>query len=509
MDNSISILNTKSIKRLFNNNNDKWIISIDINIEIEIKLYKLYCCDYFYYYSNDLKDFYNIFNAKTNDNLINKIQNLIEKNNFDIKEGNICKFCLITGLVKNINIELQKTNINENNKFNVLLEQIKIKDDILSNEIINLKREIELKNQENKELKNIIKNIFNINEGILTRNNEIDENPQKNKKENVENKIQTLDGKIITIDKKNEIIISKDKIITIDEQIRNNDNMERIENNKKLITINKNENLIIKKQEKNFIIAKINKQNENQNEIILNCNQDLNKSQIQKCDIFINNNKIKEKIDFPFKLKKRKGNQIITLNYKEFIQNMSQMFYDCQTLTALNFDNFISNQINDISQMFFNCSSLIKINFTNFNTTNITNMQYLFSNCISLTELDLSSFNTSKVIYMNGMFNNCQSLKNIIFNFNTSNVRDMSYMFSDCYSLTQLDLSNFDTSKVQDMFKMFFKCMSLLKLNIESFIVHKNTDINEMFKRINENCNIIGSINIIEIDCSESKINID
>ena len=475
MDNSISILNTKSIKRLLNNNNDKWIISIDINIEIEIKLYKLYCCDYFYYYSNDLKDFYNIFNAKTNDNLINKIQNLIEKNNFDIKEGNICKFCLITGLVKNINIELQKTNINENNKFNVLLEQIKIKDDILSNEIINLKREIELKNQENKELKNIIKNIFNINEGILTRNNEIDENPQKNKKENIKNKIQTLDGK-------------------------------------KLITINKNENLIIKKQEKNFIIAKINKQNENQNEIILNCNKDLNKSQIQKCDIFINNNTIKdnkEEIDFPYKLKKRKGNQIITLNYKEFIQNMSQMFYDCQTLTALNFDNFISNKINDISQMFFNCSSLIKINFTNFNTTNITNMQYLFSNCISLTELDLSSFNTSKVIYMNGMFNNCQSLKNIIFNFNTSNVRDMSYMFSDCYSLTQLDLSNFDTSKVQDMFKMFFKCMSLLKLNIESFIVHKNTDINEMFKRINENCNIIGSINIIEIDCSESRINID
>ena len=474
MDNSISILNTKSIKRLLNNNNDKWIISIDINIEIEIKLYKLYCCDYFYYYSNDLKDFYNIFNAKTNDNLINKIQNLIEKNNFDIKEGNICKFCLITGLVKNINIELQKTNINENNKFNVLLEQIKIKDDILSNEIINLKREIELKNQENKELKNIIKNIFNINEGILTRNNEIDENPQKNKKENVENKIQTLDGK-------------------------------------KLITINKNENLIIKKQE-NFIIAKINKQNENQNEIILNCNQDLNKSQIQKCDIFINNNTIKdnkEEIDFPYKLKERKGNQIITLNYKEFIQNMSQMFYDCQTLTALNFDNFISNQINDISQMFFNCSSLIKINFTNFNTTNITNMQYLFSNCISLTELDLSSFNTSKVIYMNGMFNNCQSLKNIIFNFNTSNVRDMSYMFSDCYSLTQLDLSNFDTSKVQDMFKMFFKCISLLKLNIESFIFHKNTDITEIFGRINKNCNIIGSINIIEIDCSESIINFD
>ena len=474
MDNSISILNTKSIKRLLNNNNDKWIISIDINIELEIKLYKLYCCDYFYYYSNDLKDFQKIFNAKTNDNLINKIQNLIEKNNFDIKEGNICKFCLITGLVKNINIELQKTNINENNKFNVLLEQIKIKDDILSNEIINLKREIELKNQENKELKNIINNIFNINEGFLTRNNEIDENPQKNKKENVENKIQTLDGK-------------------------------------KLITINKNENLIIKKQE-NFIIAKINKQNENQNEIILNCNKDLNKSQIQKCDIFINNNTIKdnkEEIDFPYKLKERKGNQIITLNYKEFIQNMSQMFYDCQTLTALNFDNFISNQINDISQMFFNCSSLIKINFTNFNTTNITNMQYLFSNCISLTELDLSSFNTSKVIYMNGMFNNCQSLKNIIFNFNTSNVRDMSYMFSDCYSLTQLDLSNFDTSKVQDMFKMFFKCISLLKLNIESFIFHKNTDITEIFGRINENCNIIGSINIIEIDCSESIINID
>ena len=87
--------------------------------------------------------------------------------------------------------------------------------------------------------------------------------------------------------------------------------------------------------------------------------------------------------------------------------------------------------------------------FEYLNTSQVTDMSRMFSDCESLTALDLSNFDTSKVMFMYSMFDGCQSLTALgLSNFDTSKVIGMSWMFAGCESLTALDLSSFETSKV-------------------------------------------------------------
>ena len=86
--------------------------------------------------------------------------------------------------------------------------------------------------------------------------------------------------------------------------------------------------------------------------------------------------------------------------------------------------SFNTENVTCMSQMFYNCYSLTEVNLSSFNTQNVTIMAGMFTNCISLTTLDLSSFKTSK-IDSEGMFDGCNKLlscgstdKNIIDAFN-------------------------------------------------------------------------------------------
>ena len=63
---------------------------------------------------------------------------------------------------------------------------------------------------------------------------------------------------------------------------------------------------------------------------------------------------------------------------------MSEMFYDCSSLTSVNLSNFNTNNINNMSNMFFGCRSLTSLNLSNFNTNNVNKMSYMFSYCFSL-----------------------------------------------------------------------------------------------------------------------------
>ena len=104
------------------------------------------------------------------------------------------------------------------------------------------------------------------------------------------------------------------------------------------------------------------------------------------------------------------------------------------------------------------------------NTSQVTDMSCMFRDCKSLTALDLSSFDTSKVTGMCCMFVGCESLTALdLSNFDTSKVTDMSKMFLCCRSLTALDLSSFDTSEVTDMWEMFEGCQSLTDLDPVEF----------------------------------------
>ena len=68
---------------------------------------------------------------------------------------------------------------------------------------------------------------------------------------------------------------------------------------------------------------------------------------------------------------------------------MSDLFYDCSSLTSLNLSNFNTNNVNDMRYMFSYCSSLTSLNLSNFNTNNVTNMEDIFSglneNCDVIT----------------------------------------------------------------------------------------------------------------------------
>ena len=254
------------------------------------------------------------------------------------------------------------------------------------------------------------------------------------------------------------------------------------ENEKKseIITINKNSiqgSLLIKSQMTRVI--NYNNSNSNSN----------NENQIKECDIIIN--KKPKNFSYIYSFQNIGEKEYINLNFKNNINNLSQLFYDCNSFIDLKFINF-SSSIIDTSQMFFKCSSLKTIDFGDFNTKNVKNMSYMFSHCSSLEKLNLLKFNTENVDDMSGMFYKCSSLEELnLSKFNTNNVKDMSNMFSYCTSLKNLDLCNFNTEKVNDMYQMFYKCKSLNKLNIQSFTYIENIDIREMLFYINKECQII------------------
>ena len=90
--------------------------------------------------------------------------------------------------------------------------------------------------------------------------------------------------------------------------------------------------------------------------------------------------------------------------------------------------------ITDMSNMFYNCESLISLpDISNWNTHNVINMSFMFYNCKSLILLpDISNWNTNNVTDMSYMFSFCESLISLpdISNWNTNNVNNMSYILT-------------------------------------------------------------------------------
>ena len=103
--------------------------------------------------------------------------------------------------------------------------------------------------------------------------------------------------------------------------------------------------------------------------------------------------------------------------------------------------------IDNMSYMFFDCNSLESLPYiSKYNTNNVTNMSYMSSDCNSLESFpDISKWNTNNVTNMNDMFSICNSLESLpdISKWNTNNVTNMSYMFSGCISLKIESIPNF------------------------------------------------------------------
>ena len=146
---------------------------------------------------------------------------------------------------------------------------------------------------------------------------------------------------------------------------------------------------------------------------------------------------------------------------KNKVTNMSYMFYDCYSLTAI--PQLDTSSVTNMNSMFCSCYALTSI--PQLNTSSVKNINRLFYNCYSLTSIP--QLDTSSVTSMNDMFRNCYALTSIP-QLDTSSVTNMSYMFYNCYSLTAIPQLN--TSSVTNMDRMFYDCYSLTEVLLDNTV---------------------------------------
>ena len=200
-----------------------------------------------------------------------------------------------------------------------------------------------------------------------------------------------------------------------------------------------------------------------------------------------------------YKLNKLKSIENLQYLNTSKVTDMSEMFFECESLESLDLSSFDTRNVKNMKEMFFRCKSLKSINVSSFDTGNVTDMSEMFWDCCSLTALDLSNFDTRKVTNMYEMIFSCDSLSILnVSHFNTSNVTNMKSMFSGNKSLDNLDLSNFDTRNVKDMSCMFQNCSKLTSLDLSNFVTGNVTDMHSMFS----GCSSITSLDLSSFDTS-------
>ena len=177
------------------------------------------------------------------------------------------------------------------------------------------------------------------------------------------------------------------------------------------------------------------------------------------------------------------------------IIDISGMFENCVNLQKVSFGSFQTSSITNMSRLFYNCSSLTSIEFgANFITTSLLDISYIFFNCskISLSSIDLSNFKNEKVTNMGHMFELCTNLISLQFpsSFSTSNVENMEYMFSNCIYLKDINLQYFTTTKVKNMNSMFKNCKALESINLNNFVTNQLINMGSMF----QSCSSLESI---------------
>ena len=187
-------------------------------------------------------------------------------------------------------------------------------------------------------------------------------------------------------------------------------------------------------------------------------------------EVKINGIKIDLNINNKYNFNEDENYVEITLD--DNITNCDHMFYGCNKITEINFNNFDTSKVTSMSAMFCGCQSLTSLDLYSFDTSQVTNMLWMFYNCLSLTSLDLSNFNTSKLNLIQNMFLNCSNLEYI--------------------NLKNFDESNL-SNKIAEYQNMF--------LNIPSnavICINENLTKNKIFPQIEKD------INCYVLDCTEN-----
>jgi surface protein len=267
------------------------------------------------------------------------------------------------------------------------------------------------------------------------------------------------------------------------------DKIQIINNYEKKDQIKENELImLIKKEDLNKEIQIINYNYWNDS-VFYYCDQ---KNQMEKnINIYIND----RNYNFIWKVKLSEENYYkIKIKYKNLLEDMSYMFYQCSSYQIINLNDFDTSRVTTMEGLFQKCLNLQYINFNNLQTTYLANMKAIFSECKNLISIDLSTFKTDNVIDMSYMFYGCSNLKEIkgLNNLNTNKVSNMRSMFYECKNIISIDLSNFNTDKVIDMSYMFYGCSNLKKLNIYNFKLNQECNKTDLFEGIDKiRCKLI------------------
>ncbi len=168
------------------------------------------------------------------------------------------------------------------------------------------------------------------------------------------------------------------------------------------------------------------------------------------------------------------------------ILSAESMFFECNSLTALDVTGLNTEYCSDAANMFSNCGGLSTLDVSTFDTERFATTAGMFNGCSGLTTLDLSNFDTSVVTDTSSMFAGCTLLTTLdVSSFDTSSVVDTSYMFWGCSSIKIIDISSFDASVVLNTTQMFSQCCSITHLDLSSFDTQNVVDMKAMFYRSN------------------------
>ena len=110
-----------------------------------------------------------------------------------------------------------------------------------------------------------------------------------------------------------------------------------------------------------------------------------------------------------------------------FIKSMSHTFHNCTNLEIINFKSFNSKNIVSMDSLFKGCSNLLDLpGFENLDTSLMENISEMFVDCQNLSFVNLSSFDLSKIKGTNRIFDNNPSLKYIILRQSDNNNNTLS-----------------------------------------------------------------------------------
>ncbi|BDR57012.1 BspA family leucine-rich repeat surface protein [Xylocopilactobacillus apis] len=190
------------------------------------------------------------------------------------------------------------------------------------------------------------------------------------------------------------------------------------------------------------------------------------------------------------------------------VEDYTNMFNYCKSLTSLNFSNF--NTVKSIVMFRFmrHCENITSLTYgPNFITNNVQNFGGFYEGMHKMTTFDLSHINTSSAKAMTGMFGDCPNLKTLdLSRFDTSKVSDMRYMFEFDYKLEELDLSSFSGASLTSMYYMFKDDTALKRLKFSTTLnTPQLTDLQHTF----ENCSSLSSLDLSRFTTNPNTTNMD